>query len=80
MKYLYAKETFGAPLAFLVGWLMWLTRVAGFATLAQVFIAYLGYFWPPAESGLPRVTIITGLVVFLTGINLVGVKWSALGQ
>jgi len=75
--YLYAKETFGAPLAFMVGWLMWLTRVAGFATLAQVFIAYLGYFWPPAESGPSRVVIITGLVILLTGINLVGVKWSA---
>lgn len=75
--YLYAKETFGAPLAFMVGWLMWLTRVAGFATLAQVFIAYLGYFWPPAESGPYRVATITGLVILLTGINLVGVKWSA---
>ncbi|MEK6337491.1 MAG: amino acid permease [Acidobacteriota bacterium] len=75
--YLYAKETFGAPLAFMVGWLMWLTRVAGFATLAQVFIAYLGYFWPPAQTGLTRVAIITGLVVLLTVINLVGVKESA---
>src|SRR6266576_3782852 len=75
--YLYARETFGPTLAFMVGWLMWLTRVAGFATLAQVFIAYLGYFWPPAESGPSRVAIITGLVAFLTGINLVGVKWSA---
>ncbi|HEY0349375.1 MAG TPA: amino acid permease [Pyrinomonadaceae bacterium] len=75
--YLYAKETFGAPLGFMVGWLMWLTRVAGFATLAQVFIAYLGYFWPPAESGPSRVAIITGLVILLTAINLVGVKWSA---
>lgn len=75
--YLYAKETFGAPLGFMVGWLMWLTRVAGFATLAQVFIAYLGYFWPPAESGASRVVIITGLVILLTGINFVGVKWSA---
>ena len=75
--YLYAKETFGAPLAFMVGWLMWLTRVAGFATLAQVFIAYLGYFWAPAESGPARVAIITGLVIILTGINLIGVKWSA---
>jgi APA family basic amino acid/polyamine antiporter len=75
--YRYARETFGPTLAFMVGWLMWLTRVAGFATLAQVFIAYLGYFWPPAESGPSRVAIITGLVVFLTGINLVGVKWSA---
>jgi APA family basic amino acid/polyamine antiporter len=75
--YLYARETFGPTLAFLVGWLMWLTRVAGFATLAQVFATYLGYFWPPAESGLGRVAIITGLVVVLTAINLIGVKESA---
>jgi len=75
--YLYARETFGAPLAFMVGWLMWLTRVAGFATLAQVFVAYLGYFWPPAESGLPRIAIITALVVVLTVINIIGVKQSA---
>jgi len=75
--YLYARETFGPTLAFLVGWLMWLTRVAGFATLAHVFVNYLGYFWPPAESGLGRIVIITGLVVILTAINLIGVKESA---
>ena len=75
--YLYARETFGPTSAFLVGWLMWLTRVAGFATLAQVFVAYLGYFWPPAESGLPRITIITALVVLLTVVNIMGVKQSA---
>ena len=56
---------------------MWLTRVAGFATLAQVFVAYLGYFWPPAESGLPRITIIAALVVLLTVVNIMGVKQSA---
>ncbi len=75
--YLYARETFGPTLAFLVGWLMWLTRVAGFATLALVFVGYLGYFWPPAESGLPRIAIITSLVVVLTVINIIGVKQSA---
>src|ERR1700682_3113175 len=74
--YLYAGETFGPSLGFLVGWLMWLTRLAGFGTLAQVFVAYLGYFWPPAESGLPRIAIITGLVDFLTLINLIGVRES----
>src|SRR5262252_8775352 len=61
--YLYARETFGAVPGFVVGWLMWLTRVAGFATLTQVFVAYLGYFWPAAQTGLPRITVITGLVV-----------------
>src|SRR5262252_330885 len=61
--YLYARETFGPLPGFIVGWLMWLTRVAGFATLTQVFVAYLGYFWPAAQTGLPRITVITGLVV-----------------
>jgi amino acid transporter len=75
--YLYAREAFGPTPAFLVGWLMWLTRLAGFATLVQVFVAYLGYFWPAAQSGLPRTTIIAGLVVILTVINLIGVKESA---
>jgi amino acid transporter len=75
--YLYAREAFGPTLAFLVGWLMWLTRLAGFATLVQIFIAYVGYFWPPAEAGLSRIAIITGLVVVLTFINLIGVKESA---
>jgi len=75
--YLYAREAFGPTLAFLVGWLMWLTRLAGFATLVQIFIAYLGYFWPSAQAGIPRIAIITGLVAVLTVINLIGVKESA---
>src|SRR5260370_19501760 len=47
--YLYARETFGPLAGFTVGWLMWLTRLAGFATLLQVLIAYLGYFYPAVE-------------------------------
>ena len=75
--YLYARETFGPTLAFVVGWLMWLTRLAGFATLAHVFVAYLAYFWPPAESGPLRVATITSLVIVLTVINILGVRLSA---
>ena len=75
--YLYAQETFGSTFGFTVGWLMWLTRLAGFATLVQVFVSYLGYFWPPAQSGLPRVAIITGLVISLAVINMIGVRESA---
>src|SRR5262249_53762822 len=75
--YLYARETFGSTLGFLVGWLMWLTRLAGFATLMQVFVAYLSYFWPAAASGSPRVLIITALVLLLTLLNIAGVKDSA---
>jgi APA family basic amino acid/polyamine antiporter len=75
--YLYAKETFGPLFGFTVGWLMWLTRLAGFAALTQVLVAYLGYFWPAVESGLTRVEVIAGVVVFLTVINIVGVRESA---
>jgi len=71
------KKIFGSPLGFLVGWLMWLTRLAGFATLLLVIVSYLGYFWPAVESGLPRIAVITGLVLVLTVINLIGVKESA---
>jgi len=75
--YLYAKETFGSSVGFLVGWMMWLTRLAGFATLLLVIVSYIGYFCPPAESGLPRIAVIVGLVLVLTVINLIGVKESA---
>jgi len=75
--YLYAREAFGPTAAFFVGWLMWLTRLAGFATLVQVFIAYLGYFLPAVQSGVPRSVVIVSLVIVLTAINLVGVKHSA---
>jgi len=74
--YLYARETFGPAAGFTIGWLMWLTRIAGFATLIQVFVAYLGYFWPAAESARTRAAIITALVVLLTVINLLGVRAS----
>jgi amino acid transporter len=74
--YLYARETFGPTSAFFVGWLMWLTRLAGFATLVQVFVSYLSFFWPAAQSGLTRTAIITTLVIILTAINLIGVKQS----
>ena len=75
--YLYARETFGQTPAFMVGWLMWLTRLAGFASLIQVFIAYLAYFWPAAETGFTRYAVILGLVITLTVINLIGVKQTA---
>ena len=75
--YLYARETFGPLLGFTVGWLLWLTRLGGFATLVQVLVAYLGYFWPTVESGLARAGVITGIVVVLTVINIKGVRQSA---
>lgn len=72
---IFTPEKLSDPFA--VGWLLWLTRMAGFATLMQVLVAYLGYFWPAVESGLARAGVIAVIVVFLTIINIVGVKQSA---
>src|SRR4051812_13194302 len=43
--YLYAKQAFGAPVAFEVGWLYWIVRMATFAANCNLFVTYLGFFW-----------------------------------
>jgi APA family basic amino acid/polyamine antiporter len=76
--YLYAREAFGPAVGFQVGWLLWLTRIAGFAAVNNLLISYLGYFWPAVGSGPSRVAVITAIVIALTGINVIGVRTAAL--
>ena len=75
--YLYARESFGSAFGFLIGWLMWITRLAGFATLCEVLIVSLGYFWPLATQQPYRSIIISVVVVCLVIVNVVGVRESA---
>jgi amino acid transporter len=74
--YLYARHAFGSALGFQMGWLLWLARVTAFAALANLWVDYLGFFWPGAAEA--RGLVITGMVAVLTVINLVGVRSSAL--
>ncbi len=76
--YLYGREAFGPAFGFMIGWLMWITRLAGFATLSDVLVVSLGYFWPEATMALPRAAIITGVVILLTIVNIIGVRESAI--
>jgi len=76
--YLYEREAFGPAFGFMIGWLMWITRLAGFAALSDVLVVSLGYFWPLATIGLTRAAIITGMVILLTIINIIGVRESAI--
>lgn len=76
--YLYGREAFGPTFGFMIGWLMWITRLAGFATLSDVLVVNLGYFWPAATMALPRAAIIMGTVILLTIVNLIGVRESAI--
>jgi APA family basic amino acid/polyamine antiporter len=74
--YLYARHAFGSAFGFQMGWLLWLARVTAFAALANLWVDYLGFFWPGATAA--RGLVITAMVVGFTAINIVGVRSSAL--
>lgn len=76
--YLYAHAAFGAVVGFQVGWLMWLTRLTGFAALCNLLIGYLGYFLPGVDTGAWRVFGVTAIVAALTLVNVIGIRPTAL--
>jgi APA family basic amino acid/polyamine antiporter len=75
--YLYAREAFGPTVAFEVGWLMWLARLTAFAANCNLMVSYLAFFWPAANSTVPRALLITAVVVSLTALNVFGVRQAA---
>ncbi|RPD47773.1 amino acid permease [Hymenobacter sediminis] len=76
--YLYAREAFGPLVGFEVGWLLWISRLASFASICNLLVSYAAYFWPAVGAGLPRFTLMAGLIVGLTAINWVGVRTASL--
>jgi basic amino acid/polyamine antiporter, APA family len=72
--YLYAREAFGSVAGFEVGWLMWLARLTAFAANCNLFVGYLSYFWPAANSGVTRVAVICSVVTALTAVNVVSIR------
>ena len=76
--YLYAKEAFGSAVGFEVGWLYWIVRVTTFAANCNLLVTYLGFFVPGASEGGLRILFITLVVLVIVGVNLIGVRESAL--
>lgn len=75
--YLYAREAFGPLVACEVGWMCWLTRVTGVASLAAGMALATAYLWPAAASGWGRAALIVLPLALLAWINVVGVKAGA---
>jgi amino acid transporter len=75
--YLYARVAFGRLLGIETGWLLWLARLTAPAANANLFVVYLGEFWPQAKDPMPRFTILTLLIGVLAAINLRGVRAGA---
>lgn len=72
--YLYAREAFGRFMGIQVGWLVWFVRLTACAANANLFVVYLGEFWPGATQTIPKLIILTLLVGILAAINFRGVR------
>jgi basic amino acid/polyamine antiporter, APA family len=75
--YLYTRTAFGRTFGIAIVWLGWLARLTAAAANANLFILYVGEFWPGAKNPLPRIIVLTLLLGVLTAVNYVGVKKGA---
>jgi len=72
--YLYAREAFGRFMGIQVAWLVWFVRLTSCAANANLFVVYLGEFWPRAVQPLAKLGILTALIGILAVINFLGVR------
>lgn len=75
--YLYTKAAFGRFAAFEVGWMQWFTRVASWASVINVLVASLGFYWPAVTAGATRTALLLAIIAVLAIINVLGIKQSA---
>lgn len=86
--YVYIREAYGRPLAFLFGWSEFLfTRPAGIAALAVAFVTTFGNslgLGGTGEGGDPlgfyNVLFAAGLIAVLAWVNIMGVLWGGTVQ
>src|SRR5262249_52848909 len=76
--YLYSRAAFGRTAGIAVAWFGLLARLTAIATNANLFLIYLGQFWPAATNQIPRATILSLLLGFLAWINYSGVRGGAI--
>ena len=72
--YLYAHAAFGRFMGIQVAWLVWFVRLTSCAANANLFVTYLGEFWPQSTQPALKLVILTTLVGILALVNFVGVR------
>jgi len=75
--YLYTRAAFGRFAAFEVGWMLWFTRATSWASVINVLVSSLGFYWPRATTGAPRGLLITLIIALIAGINVRGIRQSS---
>jgi len=75
--YLYTRAAFGRFAAFEVGWLMWFTRAASWASVINVLVTSLAFYWPAMSRSGPRAAMMTGIIGAIAAINVRGIRQSS---
>ena len=76
--YLYTRAAFGRFISFEVGWVVWLVRVTSWASVVNVLVSALGFYWPAVTTGAARLVLITSVALIIMAINIRGIKQSSL--
>jgi APA family basic amino acid/polyamine antiporter len=75
--YLYTRAAFGRFAAFEVGWMMWFTRAASWASVINVLVSSLGFYWPAITGGTMRTVFLTTIIAIVAAINIRGIRQSS---
>ena len=76
--YVYLREAYGRPLAFLFGWMFLLTQPISWAAQSLMFAEYLGFFVPIPE--FTQHLVAAALIVLVAAANYRSVKLGAVIQ
>jgi len=63
----YAGAAFGAPAGFVIGWLMYLSRLSAFGAIATIMLDYSAGLWPAVGTTAVRTGVITVFIAVLFG-------------
>jgi basic amino acid/polyamine antiporter, APA family len=72
--YIYAREAFGEPVGFSIGWIAWVTCVTSWGAVANAIPGYLARFVPAAGTGMGPKVVVVMVILGLGIINYLGVK------
>jgi amino acid transporter len=75
--YLYTKAAFGRFAAFEIGWMQWFTRAASWASVINVLVASLGFYWPAVTVEPARTSVMAAIIAALAAVNVIGIRQSA---
>lgn len=74
--YVYLREAFGPLPAYVVGWLMLITRLFSYATLINILLLYLSFFSDAFLNPFVKAGSIVAISLSIVLINVVGIRQS----